>query len=131
MEPILVPGPPKEAFKKLRLVSDLVKSQVKHFKHLEQKLPAAARATLPQHAIVTEDDAARYIAPMTAFLRSRVAPAAEVRAQPAPILLPTRISPPAASAPVGKPAAKRRTATGTKKSSAKSKAKPRRTREPK
>ena len=45
MEPILVPGPPKEAFRKLRPVSDLIRSQVNHFKHLEAKLPAEVRNT--------------------------------------------------------------------------------------
>jgi hypothetical protein len=71
MEPILVPGPPKEAFDKNRRMSDLIRKQIEHFKHLEEKLPPDVRATLPQHRIVTEDDAARYIAPMTRLLRTR------------------------------------------------------------
>jgi hypothetical protein len=73
MEPILVPGPPKEAFDKNRRMSDLIRKQIEHFKHLEEKLPPDVRATLPQHRIVTEEDAARYIAPMTRLLRSRAA----------------------------------------------------------
>lgn len=76
MEPISVPGPPKSAFNKNRCASDLIKKQVEHFKHLEYKLPPEIRATLPQHAIVTEDDAARYIGPMTRFFLSRKATAA-------------------------------------------------------
>ncbi|MGH9695574.1 MAG: hypothetical protein ACRD5Z_15590, partial [Bryobacteraceae bacterium] len=57
-------------------MSDLIKAQIRHFKHLEQKLPPEHRTALPQHHIITEDDAARYIAPMTRLLRSRSAPAA-------------------------------------------------------
>src|ERR1035437_4978896 len=71
MDTILVPGPPKEAFNKQRCMSDLIKAQIKHFKHLEEKLSPELRRTLPQHPIVTEDDAARYIAPMTKLLLSR------------------------------------------------------------
>ena len=74
MEPILVPGPPKEAFNKHRHVSDLVRKQVEHFKHVEQKLPEEVRATLPQHQIDTEDEAARYISAMTSYLLSRPRP---------------------------------------------------------
>jgi hypothetical protein len=77
MEPILVPGTPKEAFNKHRLMSDLVKKQVEHFKHVEEKLPQDVRASLPQHDVVTENDAARYIAAMTTYLLSR--PAASPR----------------------------------------------------
>jgi hypothetical protein len=65
MELILVPGPPPSAFNKHRRVSDLIKKQVEHFKHLEEKLSAEERAKLPNHAVVTEDDAARYIAAFT------------------------------------------------------------------
>lgn len=73
MEPILVPGPPKEAFNKNRRVSDLIRAQVNHLKHIEAKLPPSERQGIPQHPIVTEDDAARYIAPMTQLLRARTA----------------------------------------------------------
>lgn len=76
MEAILVPGPPKEAFNKNRPMSDLIRAQIQHFKHIEEKLPPEARATLPRHAIVTEDDAARYIAPMTRLLHLRAAASA-------------------------------------------------------
>ena len=34
---IHVPPPSREAFNKFRPMSDLIKSQVKHFKHLEEK----------------------------------------------------------------------------------------------
>jgi hypothetical protein len=78
MEPIPVPGPPKSAFNKHRRISDLIKKQVEHFKHLEYKISPEARATLPQHGIVTEDDAARYITAMTRFLAG-VKPAREFR----------------------------------------------------
>lgn len=71
MEPILVPGPPASAFNKHRRASDLIKKQVEHFKHLEEKLSTEERAKLPKHAIVSEDDAARYIAVFTRHLQSR------------------------------------------------------------
>jgi hypothetical protein len=77
MELILVPGPPPSAFNKHRRVSDLIKKQVEHFKHLEEKLSAEERAKLPNHAVVTEDDAARYIAAFTRHLHTK-------RAAPAP-----------------------------------------------
>lgn len=71
MNTILVPGPPKTAFNKHRRISDLIKAQVVHLKHLEHKMPEAIRANLPQHAIVTESDAALYIASMTKWFRSQ------------------------------------------------------------
>jgi hypothetical protein len=74
MEPILIPNVPRKAFNKDRHVSDLVHKQVEHFKHIEEKLPPQARAELPQHEIVTENDAARYIRAMTAYLLSRPRP---------------------------------------------------------
>ena len=76
MDVIHVPAPPKEAFHKLRPMSDLIKHQVNHFKHLEEKLPAERRKALPQHRITTENDAALYIAAMTRLLRSGVSGAA-------------------------------------------------------
>jgi hypothetical protein len=71
MEPIRVPHPPAEAFNKNRRVSDLIRAQVNHFKHVEQKLSAGQRKTIPQHEISTEGEAALYIAAMTAFLRGQ------------------------------------------------------------
>jgi len=58
MKTIHVPGPPKEAFNKHRQMSDLIKAQIKHFRHLEESSlhPCArrfhstsllARTTLP------------------------------------------------------------------------------------
>ncbi len=43
MATIRVPGPSPQAFRKNRPISDLVKSQIKHFQHLEHKL----QLTLP------------------------------------------------------------------------------------
>jgi len=74
MEPILIPSVPREAFNKHRRISDLVRKQVEHFKHIEDKLPTDVREKLPQHAITTEDDAARYITAMTTYLLSRPRP---------------------------------------------------------
>ena len=70
MEPIHVLPTPSQAFNKNRRISDLIRAQVQHLKHLENKLPAEVRQQLPQHPIVTEEDAARYIGPMTRLLRS-------------------------------------------------------------
>jgi hypothetical protein len=132
MEPILVPGPGKEAFKKLRPISDLIRAQVGHFKHLQEKLPPTVRATLPQHSIVTEDDAAHYIAAMTAYFRSQITPAVESRPESTPSRIPARVFPAVAiTAGPGKPAAKGRSTTRKGVSSRKKKAKSRPTRETK
>ena len=74
MDVIHVPAPPKEAFHKLRPMSDLIKAQINHFKHLEEKLSSTERQQIPQGRITTENDAAIYIAAMTRLLRSDVAP---------------------------------------------------------
>ena len=71
MEPIQVLSTPKTAFNKNRRISDLIRAQIQHLKHLEDKLPAEMREQIPQHPIVTENDAARYIAPMTRLLRTQ------------------------------------------------------------
>jgi hypothetical protein len=123
MEPILVPGPPKEAFDKNRRMSDLIRKQIEHFKHLEEKLPPDVRATLPQHRIVTEDDAARYIAPMTRLLRTRAKAALAAKA---PIPMPPLARPrqkdqaldlAAAAGPAAPPSpAKKQTTPARKKS---------------
>src|SRR5450631_1506445 len=76
METIHVPGPPKQAFNKNRRISDLIRAQVNHLKHVEATLPAALRSGIPQHEITTEDDAARYIAAMTPLLHAQAAAAA-------------------------------------------------------
>jgi hypothetical protein len=71
MELIHVPAPSKDAFNKHRHLSDLIKAQIKHLKHVEHGLLQEIRDTLPQHPIVTENEAAVYIASMTALLHSR------------------------------------------------------------
>ncbi len=78
MEPIQVPGPPPEAFNKNRPVSDLIRAQVNHFKHLEYKLSDEQRQGIPQHGITTESDAAQYIAAMTGLMLSQPAAAQAV-----------------------------------------------------
>lgn len=72
MEVIRVPGPSKQAFHKGRPISDLIKAQVRHFKHVEEKLPPEHREKLPQHRITSENEAAQYIHAMTRLLRSGV-----------------------------------------------------------
>jgi len=72
MEVIPVPPTPKQAFHKGRPMSDLIKAQVKHFKHVEAKLTPEQRESIPQHRITTENEAALYITAMTRLLRSGV-----------------------------------------------------------
>lgn len=76
MEPIHVLAPPKEAFNKNRRISDLIRAQINHLKHIEYKLPEGLRQAIPQHPIVTENDAALYIAAMTRLLRAQPVAAA-------------------------------------------------------
>jgi hypothetical protein len=91
MEPIHVPRPPSQAFNKNRRVSDLIRAQTNHLKHVEEKLSPSLRQQIPQHAIVTEADAASYIAAMTRMFQtqagSTAAPFAQqpVAGQPIPI----------------------------------------------
>jgi hypothetical protein len=117
MEPILIPSVPREAFNKHRPISDLVRKQVEHFKHIESRLPPEVRAKLPQHEIVTEDDASRYIGPITAYLLSRPVPAAPAAKKIVPIKPPpaVRRSPPLALAASAAPAGRK---SGSKKKSA-------------
>jgi hypothetical protein len=68
---IRVPAPPPEAFQKHRPVSDLIKSQIKHFQHLEQKLHLNLPTKFSPHDLTTESAAAQYIAEMTTALCDR------------------------------------------------------------
>ena len=72
MEVVHVPPPSKEAFHKGRPMSDLIKAQVRHFKHVEEKLSPEQRESIPQHRITSENEAAQYITAMTRLLRSSV-----------------------------------------------------------
>ena len=124
MEPVLIHSVPREAFNKHRPISDLVAKQVEHFKHIEEKLPPDVREKLPQHEIVTENDAARYISAITNYLLSR--PAAKTRQLPkhiAEIERPAqgRPSPPLAMAAAAAPAQKK---SAAKKKSASKKETP-------
>jgi hypothetical protein len=82
MATIRVPGPPPEAFRKNRPISDLIKSQIKHFQHLEHKLQLNLPTKFSPHDLTTEGVASQYIAEMTAALRNRT-PAAQ--STPTPI----------------------------------------------
>ena len=101
METIHVPGPPRQAFNKNRPISDLIRAQVNHLKHVEASLPAEQRSKIPQHAISTEDDAAQYIASMTSLFQ----------AKPAAVAVPIKPATPVAPVPI-KPAAPISTAPG-------------------
>jgi hypothetical protein len=82
METIHVPGPPKQAFNKNRRISDLIRAQVNHLKHVEASLPTDQRSGIPQHEITTESDAANYIAAMTNLFQSKAAAAPAKPATP-------------------------------------------------
>ncbi|MDW5264474.1 MULTISPECIES: hypothetical protein [Acidobacteriaceae] len=71
MATIRVPGPPPEAFRKNRPISDLIKSQIKHFQHLEHKLQLTLPTKFLPHDLTTEAAASQYIAEMTSALRNR------------------------------------------------------------
>jgi hypothetical protein len=123
MEPIVVPAPPREAFNKHRPISDLVRKQVEHFKHVEQKLPQDVREKLPQHAITTEEEAARYISVITAHLISQPRPkqvAKKVVAikPPAPSLPSRPLALAAAAAPARKKSAAKKKITPKKETPA-------------
>ncbi len=70
MEPIPVPAPPKTAFNKDRPVSDLLRAQLLHFQHVEQKRGIQLDPALKRD-LLTEAGAARYIASMTHAIRSQ------------------------------------------------------------
>lgn len=97
MEPIHVPGPPKQAFNKNRPISDLIRAQVKHLKHVEASLSADQRSKIPQHAISTEDDAAQYIASMTSLFQTQPASPAKPAKPAAPV--PIKPATPISTAP--------------------------------
>jgi hypothetical protein len=86
MEPIRVPRPPSQAFNKNRRISDLIRAQTNHLKHVEEKLSPSQRQQIPQHAIVTEADAAGYIAAMTRLFRAQ----GDSTATPSALQPPTR-----------------------------------------
>ena len=129
MEPILVPGTPKEAFNKHRHISDLVRKQVEHFKHIEERLSDEVRASLPQHDLVTENEAARYISAITTYLLSRPRPKQAAKKTvaikpPAPVRPAQPLALAAAAAPNGKKAPTGKNASAKKKLAAKKKSAP-------
>jgi hypothetical protein len=85
MEPIRVPRPPKEAFDQHRGISDLIHSQVVHFRHVESTLSDEQRRSLPQGRIRTEHEAAQYIGAMTRLLLGQ--PASAAQPQPSPVVM--------------------------------------------
>lgn len=80
MATIRVPAPPPEAFRKNRPISDLVKSQIKHFQHLEHKLQLTLPRQFSAHELTTEAAASEYIAEVTAALCNRGSEAAPAAA---------------------------------------------------
>jgi hypothetical protein len=122
MEIIHVPPPSKEAFHKGRPMSDLIKAQIKHFKHFEEKLSPEQRDSLPQHRITTENEAALYITAMTRMLRSGVSEKSAkpklvpIRAKKSPARTPAKgLAIAASAAPSEKPRRKSKTKSSSKK----------------
>jgi len=70
MPTILVPAPPASAFNKNRPISDLLAHQLKHFQHMEAKLPNALHSNMAPRDLLTENGAAQYIAHITNALLS-------------------------------------------------------------
>ena len=109
MEPIHVPRPPSQAFNKNRRVSDLIRAQTNHLKHVEEKLSPSLREQIPHHAIVTEADAASYIAAMTRLFHaqggSTATPSAQqpTAGQPIPIRPAQGLQLAASAEPAGAP----------------------------
>lgn len=89
MATIHVPAPPASAFHKERPISDLLRGQLRHFEHIESRLPAELRSTIPPRDRLTEDGAARYIAHLTQALQSQAA----APPAPRPVLVPSRPKP--------------------------------------
>jgi hypothetical protein len=74
METIRVPRPAPEAFHKNRRVSDLLLSQVEHFRHVAQKQSLKIDPEVARD-VQTEGGAARFIAAVTRSLRAGAAKA--------------------------------------------------------
>jgi len=70
MEPVRFTAAPKSSFNWDRPPSDLLQSQLKHFKHLEKKLDLGVDPLLGTR-LGTENGAAIYIAAITRALRTR------------------------------------------------------------
>jgi hypothetical protein len=91
LDPIRVPKPSPGAFNRNRPVSDLIRAQVRHFQHLEDKLAPQLRSRIPSSEVATESGAARYIAYMTGVLRSE-ATARSTSSSARPTLVSTAVS---------------------------------------
>jgi hypothetical protein len=72
-EEIKVPKPARSSYNPNRPLdkNTLLENQVKHFKELEAKLPAAEQTGTPLTAIQTEAQASAYVQKMTTILHSR------------------------------------------------------------
>jgi hypothetical protein len=68
---IQVPPYSPAAFQRDAEINDLVAKQVEHFLHVEARLPRAQRSGFRLADLRTENDAAQYIAYMTATLQGK------------------------------------------------------------
>jgi hypothetical protein len=130
MEPIHVPGPPKQAFNKNRPISDLIRAQIKHLKHVEAGMPAKLRDEVSQHPITTEGEAAKYIASMTNLFQSQATNSPVPIKPAAPVVIAKPAAPistkPALSIAASAPATKKKAAPKKAKAHTAKSAKPKR-----
>jgi hypothetical protein len=76
VDPIVVPAPPRSSYDPSRRVSDLIKSQIKFFQHIELKRGDLGIDPNIAGNIDTEAGAAQYIAAVTHSLRGKAPTAA-------------------------------------------------------
>jgi hypothetical protein len=115
VQPIPVPAPPRSAYNPNRRISDLLKSQLKHFQHIAQKRGSLGIEPAIARNIDTEAGAAHYIAAMTRALRGQ-APAAAPKLAVVPA--PKAVRKPAAEVTRIAAAASKPTTKSSKKKSA-------------
>ena len=70
---VRVPKPARSSYNPGRLLSQnaLLRNQVKHFRHLEEKLPPERQTGVDFDSLKTEGDASEYIRKMTAILHTQ------------------------------------------------------------
>lgn len=121
MEIVNVIAVPRTSFNKDRRMSDLVRTQVQHFKHLAHVMGEDAHAEIPHHAVLTEHDAAQFIHAMTKMLKRKKVTAMPARRRT--VAPEETVFPIAAEAEEKKPRGKKAKSKTTKNKTTKRKAK--------
>ena len=73
-EKVTVPRPAPGSFNKHRPISDLLRRQIEHFRHVEENLPEDRQTKIDVLAIRTEHEAAAYLKKITAILHGNIPP---------------------------------------------------------